>query len=272
MARARQFASSINEHLSRHYKEKVAFADSRDSLFAKLLISNKYMVLAHTLYFIAFCIMAAVTACQGSDDHWQRYQMMYFSVMNSSVVIAASKLNTGQKAFVEGDTFMTLAMIQGCSSGRYQRFAVNTISAIMIPCVMTHCLPAIVMYCWVVLLPPLAILGVFSIFMAMCKSDRQGAAVGLIGSGRRKSKQEIRVNELEHVGIYLVTMIATVTVLQTSYNYAVLVYRQPSPISGDAYINIISQEFHSRSLQCFWDTLRKHAINTVQVISSIIPL
>jgi len=130
---------------------------------------------------------------------------------------------------------------------------------ILIPVTVTHLIPACFMYCWFVALICLALyvsfriinLGASFIISCLSAADAKKLAYSL---------QHGAISEF-FTRLWFIFFFTTLT------NYAALLYALPNPISGHAYLSVISTEYALRTeTECFLSSKTTESVSGILVL------
>lgn len=199
-----------------------------------------------SMYFFAFTVLSSLVvfgraAYDLKTNHqsaWTQYTNFYGLLMNSCLLTSAT---SGFRLFFryeyrKGWQFQFNWMV-----------GLEALSILLIlPALLTHVLPGLVMYCWVVLAVAVV---VFFVGRGLVRA---------VFCGRELDAK------MDYIWKEFIYRIITVFLIQTTFNYASLVYVQQGVLSAESYLRVIEREYALRSeTECLINNLFENWNNVV---------
>jgi len=198
----------------------------------RFLTSNRFLLIFSVL--LQFVLFIHVCATGQATTSWDRYEEIYCTFLNSGMpgTYIAFLLTFGAGAEDEDVT----ERLGGKITFNIIRYLFFLDTALLLPPLITHIIPMIVIYCWVVVIG-IIVLGLLYIGMYMA-IPRIGKS--LCGWEKNASMVLQGIFMIKFASLFVVTIL-----FQTFINYGAIFY------SGHNYVDTIADEFNLRSTSCY---------------------
>jgi hypothetical protein len=187
----------------------------------------------------------------GSSAHdyplsWLTYEQLYVRVINSGWLTLWSTMFFGH-----GREQLLKPVGHSDRPAQILKYTGGFSLALLLPFVLTHALPALVIFPWL----PLCILVLPVIYICSTNDD----CMCYRNSGTSA--------EIGRIVMQRACFFPLVILLQTACHYGVLLYAQPIPLPGGSWSDIINAEYSLRSSSCYFDAITRQTHSLIAFLS-----